>query len=81
MSEKGVAFACSCADVTGTVSSLVLRSNRLEVHAQRSQFSVKVCALHADPLGELPNLAVTKNQLLLQIGAFELLASLAQRQR
>ena len=34
-----------------------------------------------DPLGELPDLAVAQQQLLLQIGALELLARLAQRQR
>ena len=38
-------------------------------------------ALHADALGELPDLAVAEQQLLLQVATFELLARLAQRQR
>ena len=38
-------------------------------------------ALHAHSLGQLPDLAVTQEELLLQVGALELLAGLAQRQR
>ena len=37
-------------------------------------------AFHAHPLGQLAHLAVAEKQLLLQIGALELLAGLAQRQ-
>ncbi len=37
--------------------------------------------LHADPFGELTHLAFAQYELLLQVGALELLASLAQRQR
>src|SRR5271156_5646132 len=40
-----------------------------------------MCALHADPLGQLADLAVAQQELLLQISALELLARLAQRQR
>jgi len=36
-----------------------------------------VRALHADSLGETADLAVAEDKLLLQIGAFELLAGLA----
>ncbi len=38
-------------------------------------------ALHADALGQLPDLALAELQLLLQVGPLELLARLAQRQR
>src|SRR6266513_4800408 len=52
-----------------------------EVDAEGAQLAVQVRALHADALGELPHLAVTQQQLLLQVGALELLARFAQRQR
>ena len=38
-------------------------------------------AFHPHPLGELSHLAVAQQQLLLQVGALELLTRLAQRQR
>src|SRR5437773_12552331 len=52
-----------------------------EIDAEGAQLAVQVRALHADALGELPHLAVTQQQLLLQVGALELLARFAQRQR
>src|SRR4030081_1796734 len=52
-----------------------------EIDAERAQLAVQVRALHADALGELSHLAVTQQQLLLQVGALELLARFAQRQR
>ena len=52
-----------------------------EVDAERPQLAIQVRAFHAHALGELPHLAVAQQQLLLQIGALELLAGLAQRQR
>ena len=38
-------------------------------------------AFHADALCELADLAAAQHELLLQVGAFELLARFAQRQR
>jgi hypothetical protein len=37
-------------------------------------------ALHANSLRQLSNLAIAQHELLLQIGALELLSRLAQRQ-
>jgi hypothetical protein len=39
-----------------------------------------MCALHADPLGELADLSIAQEKLLLKVRALELLARLAQRQ-
>src|SRR5262249_36120320 len=52
-----------------------------EVDSEGAQLSVKVCALHAYTLGELPDLPIAKKKLLLKVGTLELLASLAQRER
>src|SRR6187455_3399148 len=52
-----------------------------EVDAEGSQLAIEVSALHANALGELPDLAIAQQQLLLQIGALELFARFAQRQR
>src|SRR3974390_2011232 len=52
-----------------------------EVDPQRAQLAVQVRAFHADALGELADLAVAQQQLLLQVGALEVRARLAQRQR
>src|SRR5690606_31215535 len=51
-----------------------------EVDPERAQLAVEVRALHPHPLGELSHLAVTEQELLLEIGPFELLARLAQGQ-
>ena len=48
-----------------------------EVHPERAQLAVEVSALHADALGELSDLAIAEQQLLLQVCALELLARLA----
>ena len=40
-----------------------------EIDAERAQFAVEVGAFHADPLGELADLALAQQQLLLQVGA------------
>ena len=37
-------------------------------------------SLHADALRQLPDLAIAEHELLLQVGALELLARFAQRQ-
>src|SRR2546421_4246045 len=47
-----------------------------EIDAEGAQLAVQMRALHADALGELSHLAVTQQQLLLQVGALELLARL-----
>ena len=52
-----------------------------DLDAERAQLAVQVRALHVHALGEQPDLAVAQHQLLLQVGALELLARLAQRQR
>ena len=58
----------------------VVGTDRFEVDAERPQLAVQVRAFHADALRELPDLAVAKHQLLLQVGTLELLARFAQRQ-
>jgi len=68
--------------VAAPVSRLgLLLADRAEIETKRAQFAVKVRSLHADPLGELTDLAVAEQELLLQIRTLELLACLAQRQR
>ncbi len=52
-----------------------------EIHAQRAQLAIQVRALHADALRELADLAAAELQLLREVGALEVLARLAQRQR
>src|SRR5687768_2168262 len=52
-----------------------------EVDAERAELAVEVRPLHADALGQLPDLAVAQDQLLLQVRALEMLACFAQRQR
>jgi hypothetical protein len=51
-----------------------------EIDSERAQLAIEVRALHADTLRQLPDFTVTQQQLLLQIGALELLTRLAQRQ-
>src|SRR6266478_6738499 len=77
MSSRGLPRSCSPRN-RARVSVLADVS---EVDAEGAQLAVQVRALHADALGELPDLAVAQQQLLLQVGALELLARLAQRQR
>ncbi len=62
-------------------AALVLSRDGPEVDAQRSQLPVKVRTLHADAFREPAHLAVAQHQLLLQVGAFEVLACLPERQR
>src|SRR5258708_34088954 len=51
-----------------------------DLDAEGAEFAVQVRALHADALGEQPDLAAAQLQLLLQVGALEVLARLAHRQ-
>jgi hypothetical protein len=48
-----------------------------KVDSQGAQLAVQVRALHAHPLRELADFTVTQQELLLQVGTFELLARLA----
>ena len=48
-----------------------------EVHSERAKLTIQVGALHPDPLGELADLAVAQQELLLQVSSLELLARFA----
>ena len=52
-----------------------------EIDAKRAQLAIQMCALHAHSLRQLPDLAVAKYQLLLQIRTLEMFARLSQRER
>src|ERR1700733_9854878 len=52
-----------------------------DLDAERAQLAIQVGAFHIHPLGEQTDHAVAEHQLLLQIGALELLTRFAQRQR
>src|SRR5947207_13423392 len=75
---RKASFAIAAAHMRAWLSLL---ADVAEVDAEGAELPVQVRALHADALGELSHLAVTQQQLLLQVGALELLARLAQRQR
>src|SRR2546430_7696302 len=75
---RKASFAIAAAHMRARLSLL---ADVPEVDAERAELAVQVRALHADALGELSHLAVAEQQLLLQVGALELLARLAQRQR
>ena len=59
---------------------LLVTADRLEINTERAQFSIKVCSFHSDALRQQADFAIAKNELLLQIGAFELFARLPERQ-
>ena len=62
------------------LSNLVFGTHRPEIYAQRSKFSIEMRSLHADSFRKLADFAITQNELLLQVGSFELLARFSQRQ-
>src|SRR5262249_31768130 len=80
--------SCSCSRTKARYSRLTATAapcasvvaDAAEVDAEGAELAVQVRALHADALGELAHLAAAQEQLLLQVGALELLACLAQRQ-
>jgi len=57
--------------------NLIVGGNRFEIDAKRTQLTIQMCALHADSLGQLPDLAVTQYELLLQVGTLEFFARFA----
>src|SRR5947208_14631267 len=75
---RKASFAIAAAHMRAWLSLL---ADVAEVDAEGAELPVQVRALHADALGDLSTLAVTQQQLLLQVGPLELLARLAQRQR
>src|SRR5690606_32781113 len=52
-----------------------------EIDAQGAQLAVQMRSLHADTLRQLSDLAIAQDQLLLQVGALEMLARFSQGQR
>src|ERR1700728_1259545 len=75
-----MATPLSCLEPLAACSVTSVVADIAKVDAQRAQLAVQMRALHADTLRKLTHLAVAQQQLLLQIGALELLARFAQRQ-